>query len=141
MFVPLKNPSPDFESFKKVIKGEKEPERVHFVEVTIDPEIQKSIVENLMGEKWIPPKIGLFGFSSSAASDIDEEAYWKQFINFYYRMGYDFLPDEELVIHFQALLTSSRITEDTASLSRGKRIWAEEGKGMITSWEDFEKFP
>ncbi len=31
--------------------------------------------------------------------------------------------------------------EDTAALAIGERHWAEEGKGIISSWEDFEKYP
>ncbi len=31
--------------------------------------------------------------------------------------------------------------EDTAGLSRGERKWTEEGKGVISTWEDFEKYP
>jgi len=39
------------------------------------------------------------------------------------------------------LLPNPRVANDTAGLARGERVWAEERKGLITSWEDFEKFP
>lgn len=52
--VPLQNPSPDFERLEKVLRGEKKPERVYFVELGIDGKIIKYITENIMGEKWIP---------------------------------------------------------------------------------------
>ncbi len=31
--------------------------------------------------------------------------------------------------------------DDTATLSKGKRRWAHESGGLITSWEDYEKYP
>ena len=34
-----------------------------------------------------------------------------------------------------------RRTGDTAALSRGEREWVEEGRGLISSWEEFERFP
>jgi len=52
--VPLQNPSPDFESLEKVLRGEKEPEKVYFVELGIDMEIIKYIIEKVMRQRWIP---------------------------------------------------------------------------------------
>ena len=40
---------PDFEQFKKVIRGEKPPARVHLVELGIDGEIVRSVMENVLG--------------------------------------------------------------------------------------------
>jgi len=123
--VPLKNPKPDFEEFKRVIKGERKAKRVHFVELLADQEIINFIIENFLGDRAIT-------FSCET-----KESFLKQQINFWYRMGYDYIrlsgglefPGKE------------RITEDTALLSRKERSWVEEGKGAINSWEDFEKYP
>ena len=49
--VPLKNPKPDFKTFREVLEGKKKAERVHFVELLMDEEIKKSITENLLEEK------------------------------------------------------------------------------------------
>jgi len=135
----LKNLSPDFESFARVIKGEKEPEKVYFVELLIDEEIKKAVIEKVMGEKWSPPPRLLFGASAGDKKE-NPEIYWQQHINFYYKMGYDFMPDMEHLLRWQTLLSAKK-ANDTAKLSRGKRSWALEGKGIITCWEDFEKFP
>lgn len=124
MKVPLKKPLPDFESFKKVLKGERA-KKVHFVELLFDTEIKKYITENLLGKKWIP-------LSSSTKED-----YWKQEINFWYKMGYDFIKVSEGL----SFPLKYRECEDTALLSRGKRNWIEEGKGMISSWKEFEEYP
>lgn len=144
--LPVRSPSPDFETFKRVLKGEAEPERVHFVEVWVDEEIRQFIMENLLGQKWIPAPSEyslLRGEAASGPISAEErKAHWKQNIDFFYQMGYDYLPDmDAATLYFQSLVTRTRVADDTAYLSKGKRVWAEEGKGMITSWEDFEKFP
>lgn len=136
---PLKSPSPDCESLKKVLKGEKQPEKVYFVELVVDEEVKKFIIENLMGEKYVSPVYAAFR-PSVRDSKANPEAYWKQQISFYYRLGYDFVPDMEHALCWQSLLSVKK-AKDTATLSKGERSWAQEGKGMITSWEDFEKFP
>jgi len=134
---------PDFESFRKVLKGEKEPERVHFVEWGVDSEVMEFIVENIMKEKWISP-ISISENNSVAEkkpfADEKEQELWKQRINFYYRMGYDYVPGGP-PIHLSIPTVKGREGDDTAILSRGKRTWVEEAKGVIASWEDFEKFP
>jgi len=53
-------------------------------------------------------------------------------------MGYDYVP---IWIPLAPFSVKSRVTDDTAILSRGKRTWVEERTGVITSWEEFEAFP
>lgn len=141
--VPTTNPFPDFETFRKVLKGEKEPERVHFVEVLVDEEIKQYMIENVRDKKWVPaPAESSVGDTFSRASLEYREAYWRRNMNFFYRMGYDFLPDmDPAAAFFPSIVPKPCVADDTASLSRGKRIWAEGHTGMITSWQDFEKFP
>ena len=71
--VPLKNPKPDFEELTKVIRGEKEATRVHFVELFADTEIVSFITKNVLGEKTIP-------WSSET-----KKGFLKQLINWWYR--------------------------------------------------------
>jgi len=138
---PLKNPSPDFEGFKRVVKGEEKPRRVYFTELGIDQEIMQFITENIIGEKWIPLDENVF----KEVGSLNNKNFWKKYlfqrINFYYRMGYDYIVDGIALSYFLSLLPKPRVATDTAILSRGKRVWAEEGRGLIGSWEDFEKFP
>ena len=125
MRFPLKNPSPDFETFTKVLRGKRKPDKVHFVELGIDEEVMKYITENIFGEKWIPN------------TEETTEAYLKQMVNFYYRMGYDYVPGW---ISFRNMPGfKERKTSDTAKLSKGQRSWVEEGGGIIKNWDDFEK--
>lgn len=51
MSFPLKNPTPDFQQFEKVIKGEKKPEKVHFVEWSVDYEVMGFILSKMHGKK------------------------------------------------------------------------------------------
>ncbi|NPV81114.1 MAG: uroporphyrinogen-III decarboxylase-like protein [Firmicutes bacterium] len=124
--VPFSNPAPDFDELTSVVKGEKKAERVHFVELGIDPEIVNHILEEFLDEK--PVK-----------SPLDEfETFYRQRIEFWYRMGYDYIRvagglDFPRAKHKQA--------EDTALLSRGARSWIDEGSGVISSWKDFEEYP
>ena len=141
---PLKNPSPDFESFRQVLKGEKKPDKVYFVELGVDIEVMRFITENLMGEKWVSLDYDDF-FKNANFSKMDDKASWKQYIkqyiNFYSKMGYDYIPDGIGLRYFLSFLPRPRVASDTASLSKGERVWAEEGRGLISSWEDFERFP
>jgi len=125
---PLEKPTPDFETFEKVLRGKRLPEKVHFVEFWVDEEIMKFITENVMNEKWIH------------RSEKNDKVYWEQCVNFYYHMGYDYLPVQPME-ELEDIAFKWRETNDTALLSRGKRIWATEGRGVINSWEDFEQFP
>ncbi len=127
--IPMEEPLPDFESLKRVLRGEKKPERVHFVELLMDEKVKKDIVERFFGKRWIP-------YSSE-----NKEKYLLQDIDFWSRMGYDYIRVSgggEVTLNWPGAI---RKTEDIFSLSRGERIWAEEGKGIISSWEDFEKYP
>ena len=142
---PFENPSPDFEAFKEVLLGEMEPEKIHFVELGVDCEVMSYISERLLSKK----------FPSSAAVDEEREKmfreganvvaltekvkdYLKSCIDFYHRMGYDCVPAG---LPLAAFPVKSRVAEDTALLSRGKRSWVEEKEGVISSWEGFEAFP
>jgi len=142
---PLKNPSPDFETFREVLVDRKEPERVHFIEIGIDDEVMTFLSERMTGEtipslsRTSEEKARLFREGKEVPSLLEEEKpYWKSVIDFYYRMGYDCL-----IVWFPLALfsTKSRIADDTATLSRGKRSWVEEKEGVVTSWETFEDFP
>ena len=134
MRVPLKRPRPDAESFKKAILREKVPRRPPLAELHIDKEVIKELVEKELGRKWVEPLPGDAG---------TQEACLKNYIECWYRLGYDYIRLTgdfrfSAGLHFAS---NVREGEDTAGLSRGERKWTEEGKGPISSWEDFEKYP
>ena len=95
--IPMQEPSPDFGSMEKIVKGEQEADRVPLVELLVDEEVKRVIIEEGMGDKWVAPPRLLFGTAPSGQIPREgaEEAYWRQNINFFYRLGYDLVPDME----------------------------------------------
>ena len=135
MKLPLNKPEPNIENFKEVILKKSSPRKAPFIELHIDTEIIKHITEKELNRRWIEP--------SSCTDREAKEACLKNYIECYWRLGYDSL---RLISDFRfsaGLSFSSRIreAEDTATLPKGQRLWVEEGKGMISSWEDFERYP
>ncbi len=121
---PLKNPEPDFNLLREIIKGNKEPERVHFVEFLVDEEVIQHITEKYFDKKCVPDTFE------------NREEHLQQVIDFYYKLGYDYVPLAPQWFNIPDF--KKRITEDTAELSKGKRNWVEEGEGIIKEWHDFE---
>ncbi|OPZ91983.1 MAG: methylcobalamin:coenzyme M methyltransferase [candidate division TA06 bacterium ADurb.Bin417] len=124
--VPLEKPKPDIENFIRTVRGQARPDRPPLVELFLDPEVIRNISTNYLGRRW-PEKV---------ETEAEKEALWRLWLEVYWRMGYDFVR----VTGGLAFSRKLRRTEDTAGLSRGTRGWAEEGVGMITSWEDFERY-
>jgi uroporphyrinogen decarboxylase len=146
--IPLKNPKPDFDEFIGVVNGTSFPDKVHNIEVIIDEEIKKYIIENYFDEENASPAPA-YGIYKEKRTDIftSEEyrelhdMYYQQIMKFYHVMGYSVIPDHDYVMDFYSLNNVGVVIEDTALISRGKREWAQEGRGVIQTWEDFEKFP
>lgn len=125
--VPLAKPRPDIKKFVRVIRGEEVPERPPLAELFLDEEIVREISRVYLGRNWVEP------------TDDREvrSAYFKNRIEVYYRMGYDYVR----VTGGISFSGKNRLVEDTAFLSRKTRNWAEEDSGPITSWQDFEDYP
>lgn len=127
MNFPIKNPRPDIKRFVDTITGKTIPSKPLFAELFLDYEITAAIGKDYLGIDWVHP-------SESKAS---AEMYWNNTIEVYYRLGYDYVRISG-GIDFPG---KNRVSDDTAALSKGKRGWSEEGTGIISSWEDFEKYP
>ncbi len=127
----LKEPAPDFDALVRVLSGEEPAKKVHQFELLIDPEILEAVKERYLGEPWIPD------------TPDTKEAFIKQTIELNHRLGYDFVIEGVWRTVWQnhpPLISPS--TEDTAGeLSRGRREWACEGRGIITSRETLDRFP
>jgi uroporphyrinogen decarboxylase len=123
----LEKPDPDFARFIRILSGEEEPRSVPLVELGMDHEIQEMIFERYLGEARV-----------AISKETREEAF-KQHVTLYHRLGYDYVPTwPEWPGHPPS---KSREARDTAEVADKNRVWVEEGQGLITSWEDFEKFP
>ena len=121
----LQHPAPDFAEMVRVLKGEQRPRRVHLVELYLDAEVMRVIVERYLGQSWVPRSEGWLPLTAEARAQ--EAQYYKQLITLYYRLGYDYVPVDNWgnwAYHPARLV---RQTADTAELSRGERSWVEEG--------------
>lgn len=116
---------PDFEQFENVIRGDKPPTRVHLVELGIDAEVVRSVMENVLDREWVPN------------TEETRAQHARQHVEFYAEMGYDFAPGWGGFDNLPQF--KERKTADTAGLSRGERHWVEEGGGIIKNWDDFER--
>ena len=125
--VPLVKPKPDIEKFLRVIRGEVMPERPPLVELFLNHEIVREISRTYLGRNWVEP----------AADWESQSVYLKNWTEVYYRMGYDYVRLSG-GLNFPG---RSRISHDNAALSDGTRSWAEEGKGPISTWQEFENYP
>ncbi|MBA7563369.1 hypothetical protein ES708_05024 [subsurface metagenome] len=163
MYYPLECPNPDFQLFVDVLSGKRKPNRIHLVELGYDREVIQNIYERTTNEPFLYMEAEAIRTESMRKfyegepviplRDEAEKTYYRQFINFYYRMGYDYVPDTQPWRYFKSMMRPAvRTAEDTANLPRkagytdvadkaGNREWVEEGKGIITSWKDFERFP
>ena len=157
--------TPDFVALKKNLTGSSNPDRVHFVEM-FDREIIAYILRNRYNvdipyreaDREKQKKIAAFrnGQRVCLSTESQEIAAIEREIEFYSRMGYDYYPDFFPNQHLKAMLApKGRFTEDTAPLQKlgghqptagfdtpaGTRCWTEEETGLITSREEFERFP
>jgi len=128
--LPLKHPVPDIQSFVETIKGTRVPEKPPLVELFLDYEIVREIGRSYLGLEWIEP----------GADKTSLRKYYKNWMEVYYRMGYDYVrPVGAGGLEFPG---KSRPKEDTSTTtSRGIRHWAEETKGPISSWQEYERYP
>ncbi len=149
--VPVSKPNPDFKGFMKGVSTAKKASKVYPFEHFFDEEIKKVLVEDYFRGSFVPAPHGLL-----MGNDLKEllkifnsidfknqaEDYYKQSINLFYRLGYDFAVFNDFIFSYWGLLNNQMsLAKDTALLSRGDRSWAQEGYGRIKSWKDFYDYP
>ena len=120
-------PAPDAKSFIETLMGRKRSTRIPLVEYLVDDVVMRPIVQNLLGRSWVDP-------GTTRESLV---AYLDNFIQFWYRLGYDVVRYEEGL----PLPQNKLVTADAAPESSKDRAWADSHHGVITSWEDFERYP
>ncbi|OGS28135.1 MAG: hypothetical protein A2297_09610 [Elusimicrobia bacterium RIFOXYB2_FULL_48_7] len=125
--VPLRNPKPDIETFCKVIKKEIIPRRPPLAEFAISDEAAHPELRKKFKQLYETYKIGSNKFKETQAGLL---------IELWLSNGYDYVQIGG-GLNFERKI---RVTEDETS-GDGKRNWTEEGKGPISNWEDFEKYP
>lgn len=126
--VPLPRPQPDAGRFVRALMGLEHPERPPLVEYLVDAAVMRPILTDMIGREWVGPQPG------DPASHC---AYWDNFIEFWYRMGYDFVR-LEIALGFPS---NRLVTDDSAPGVTGKRAWSDQHHGTIETWDDFERYP
>jgi uroporphyrinogen decarboxylase len=130
------HPEPRFDDLVQILEGRQLPSRARPVELLIDDEIMQAVTERYLKRAWVsrgsqPRWLPL--------PKERQEAYFRQVVDVYYRLGYDYVPVSRIWRNHPPL-RRRRVT-DTAELSRGEREWVDEHRGLITSWAEFEAFP
>ena len=125
--LPLASPQPDAAEFIGILTGKTRSRRVPLVEYNIDEMIMRPIVTDLLGRPWGPFAAGREG----------RNAWLDMMVEFWYRMGYDFVRYEDSL----PLPDRRNAVADTAAGSERQREWTDEHHGVIETWEDFENYP
>lgn len=117
-------PQPDFSRLIRALKREGPPEgRVPFVELYHDKEVMEELLGEKMPDPWSP--------------DVEaRKTCHRMRVDFWTRYGYDYVPAVPN-IGFQHLVISG---EDKNDVRAGGRGWIDESRGVIETWEDFEKY-
>ncbi len=125
--LPVNDPEPNAQRFVDAAMGRSHPERPPLVEYLIDDALRKPIIEDLLGGQWVVPTPG-----DRAAM----EAYLRNFVLVWKRLGYDVVRYEEALPFPQ-----TGVVGQDATLLTGERTWRDMTRGTITTWEDYEKYP
>ena len=140
--VPIEKPKPNIKKFIDTALGKIEPEEPPLVEYLIDNALMRPVTEKLLGRKWIDLSDleeymgGQMDFSKENIDVVN--AFLDNQIAFWYHMGYDFIRFESSL----PLPAVSNVIPDTAKGNEHRsRAWQSETEGVITTWEEFEKYP
>lgn len=124
MNLPVAHPAPAAARFVDILSGRIDgPPRL--VEYLVDEAVMKPIVTGLLGRTW----------ADYGADRPSQKAWLDNFIDFWYRLGYD-------IVRFEAALPFSFAQTSAADETSvtGRRSWADEHEGVIRTWKDFESY-
>jgi uroporphyrinogen decarboxylase len=117
--------TPDYEALVDCIKRVRTPERVHHIELYLDPEVQQSLCDRFDLGKDLNP--------------YDPYYYEKRQIALQSFLGYDYV---RCSVDGLEMPLVRETAADTALLTRGGgRTFVNEHRGLITTWEEFEAYP
>jgi uroporphyrinogen decarboxylase len=124
--LPAKHAQPDSKKFIAVLMGREKTARPPLVEYLVDAAVMKPIVTELLGRDW-------FEYGADRET---QKKYLDNFIEFWLRMGYDFVRFEQGLGFAERQLWA----HDETSVLGQQRAWADEHRGSIQSWAEFEHY-
>jgi uroporphyrinogen decarboxylase len=125
--IPLANPRPDARRAIDVLLGRARTDRPPLVEYIVDEAVMRPVTEGLLGRRW----------AARGPDRASQEAWLDNFIAFWHRLGYD-------AVRYEVGLPfpENRLLAATPEAETGlPRSWADEHRGLITSWDDLERYP
>ncbi|MBN2089515.1 hypothetical protein JW964_07870 [candidate division KSB1 bacterium] len=125
--LPLQHPTPNGQEFMDIIIGKSKSPRVPLVEYIVDDVLVKPIITNLLNREW----------ADLTNEREAQKIYLDNQIEFWYRMGYDFVRFE-IGLNFKENRWESA---DVIPDSMHGRSWVDNQQGQITNWEEFENYP
>ena len=130
----------DITTFIDSLLGRKIPERPPLCEYLIDNVIMKPVLE-MLGRPWVDTgeKEEYMGGQMDLTREGREviNGFLSNVIAFWEAMGYDYVR-VEISLPLPAV---SHVAEDTAEGEKHNRAWQAMTEGIITNWEQFEKYP
>ncbi len=125
--LPLARPQPNAAEFIDILTGRTQSDRVPLVEYLVDEVLARPITVDLLGRQW-----------AEEGRDRDSQMAWlDNFIQFWYRLGYDFVRFERGLPFVEWKIAAP----DSAPGATRQREWSDEHRGPIMSWDDFERYP
>ncbi len=124
--IPRLKPKPNSKKFIDILMGREKAERPPLVEYIVDVAVMRPIVTNLLGRNWTD-------YGSDRES---QKKYLDNFIEFWRRLGYDFVRFEQGLGFAERQVWAC---DETSALGK-QRAWADEHQGSIQSWDDFEHY-
>lgn len=122
---------PNFNVLRAALMNET-PDYLPFYEIFVDAEIIEAMLEHP-----VPMVLsGTFATGKNITKD-DIRQYNDSTLEFYYKMGYDYLPAFPF-IPFKKFVAST--SGSSRKISSQKRIFQDEHKGFIKNWRDFENY-
>ncbi|HEY9075733.1 MAG TPA: uroporphyrinogen decarboxylase family protein [Anaerolineaceae bacterium] len=122
-----RQPKPDSAHFIQYLLGKDGSGTPPLVEYLVDGVVMRPILTNLLGRQWV--------------DDLREpdlrHLYLDNFIQFWYRLGYDFVRFERSM----DFPVNRLISADPAPNANQERAWSDQHHGRIMSWQDFEQYP
>ena len=132
--LPLEHPAPDGREFVEILAGRSSSPRVPLVEYIVDDVVMKPVVEGMLGRTWVKSR-DRQGLAQGLRSTISFSSGtgWDTISSGTRRASR--LPEMKL-IGTDPVAPSAPRSQPLAA-----RAWADEHRGAIMSWEDFERYP